>query len=321
MSVTMDFKYGVIVLLALCALASKGQAQECVAQSVVNMTLTAHHLLTWAVSEDEVCDVHQFLVYIYEQDRPIEYSFEVAEPWVDVSFLEVCHEWIFVVVPISEHTRGREHRLFGSIPLPADADLDIEYINITRNGVTGDLHLSWDLADRRYGSCSLRYRLTIEEDGDEEIHDLYLSERSVNLHFLSPCTSYQFGVRAINIAHPTIEGPIRTEFGTIPGAVQISPHLDNLDLGVFGFKMTWELESVVRNKCAVKELLINGGDFFQKIVHLEDDGIRGPIEVEIDNLKENSLYYFRAYVLNSAGWSAPTVVAVHTLNVEPDNKV
>lgn len=83
------------------------------------MALTAHHILSWEVREDEVCEINQFLVYIYERDRPIEYSFEVNEPWVDVSFLEACHEWTFVVVPVSGHTRGHEHRLFGSLPLPA----------------------------------------------------------------------------------------------------------------------------------------------------------------------------------------------------------
>ncbi|XP_018570564.1 uncharacterized protein LOC108910448 [Anoplophora glabripennis] len=320
-SVTMDFKYGVFVLLALCALAFEAQAEECVAHSVVNMTLTAHHLLTWAVREDEICDVNQFLVYIYEWNRPIEYSFEVDEPWVDVSFLEVCREWTFVVVPVSDHTKGHEHRLFGSMPLPIGADLTIDYINVTRNGVTGDLHLSWDLADRRYGSCSLRYRLTIEEDGDEVIHDLYLSERSVNLHFLSPCTSYQFGVRAINIAHPTIEGPLKMQFSSIPPVEQTSPRLDSLNLGVFSFNMTWELQSMVRNRCKVTELLIDGGNFFSKTVYIEDTDERLPIEVEIDHLRQNSMYYLRAYVLNSGGWSVPTVVAVHTLDYGPDNKV
>lgn len=90
-----------------------------VARSVVNMTVDVHHILSWAVMEDEICDVTQFLVYIHKPDQPIAYSFEVDEPWVDVSFLEVCHEWIFVVVPVSQHTKGHEHRLFSSLPLPA----------------------------------------------------------------------------------------------------------------------------------------------------------------------------------------------------------
>ncbi|XP_018577909.1 uncharacterized protein LOC108916187 [Anoplophora glabripennis] len=317
----MDFKYGVFVFLALCALASKAQAQECVPHSVVNMTLTAHHVLTWDVSEDELCDITQFVVEIYQQDIPEEYSFEIYEPWMNVSFLQVCQEWTFVVIPVSEQTRGQEHRLFGSLPLPADADLDIDYISIEQDEESGDVHLYWDLTDHRYGSCSLRYRLTIQEEGSEEIHDIYMSGRSANLHFLSPCTDYQFGIRAINIAEPTIEGPLKTEFGSIPPAAQISPHLDDIELGVRSFVMRWEIQSVVWNKCEVTELLIDGGDFFKKTVHIVDDGRRAPIEVEINDLLPDSLYYLRAYVLNSAGWSVPTVVAIHTLPLSPNDKV
>lgn len=81
--------------------------------------------------------------------------------------------------------------------------------------------------------------------------------------------------------------------------------------------MTWQVQNIVRNRCEVKELAIEG-IHFNKTIHIQDDYVRRPIEVEIDHLLPNTLYYFRVYVLNTAGWSAPTVVAMHTLDYGPD---
>ncbi|KAJ8925176.1 hypothetical protein NQ315_001361 [Exocentrus adspersus] len=312
-----------LLLVALFGLSGRVEAQECVADSVQNITLSAYHLLSWEVGEDQPCVITQFLIYIYQRNKPIEYSFEVNgnENEVDVSFLEVCQDWIFNIIPVSNHTRGHEHHFYASVPLPWHADLSIAYINVTRNGVTGDLHLSWDITDARLGSCTIRYRLTIEEDESPDIHDLYLSERSVNMHFLSPCTKYQIGVRAINIAHPTIEGPIRSRYYDFPAAKQIPPRLESVEQGVTTINMTWELEPKQRNRCEVKEFQVYGGTFFNVSAIYDDKPERVHVNLSVDHLKPSSMYYMRASVQNSAGWSDATIAAIQTLDLSPDGQI
>lgn len=99
-------------------------------------------------------------------------------------------------------------------------------------------------------------------------------------------------------------------------SVQIAPHLYDIELGFTGFIVRWELQSVEKNRCEVIELLIDGGDHFMRSIQINNE--RKRIKVEIDNLFFNTMYYFRAYVRNTAGWSAPTVVAIHTLGIEAD---
>ncbi|XP_023310056.1 uncharacterized protein LOC108910396 [Anoplophora glabripennis] len=72
-----------------------------------------------------------------------------------------------------------------------------------------DLHLDWNLTTHTYGDCTLTYRVTVEDEDRGEIQDIYVTERSAVLDFVSPCVNYQLRVRAVNRAFPTIEGPVR----------------------------------------------------------------------------------------------------------------
>ncbi|KAJ8925174.1 hypothetical protein NQ315_001359 [Exocentrus adspersus] len=310
---TTTWKICASVLLVFFAIADGVEAQECVANSVENVTLSAYHILSWEVSKNETCVITQFLVHIYERGQSWQYSFEVGEPEADVSFLEVCQEWVFLIVPISNHTRGREHHFYASIPLPWNADLSIAYINVTRNGVTNDLYVTWDLANRQFGTCTIRYRVTIEEEDSPDIHDLYMSDRSLNIQFLSPCTKYQIGVRAINIAHPTIEGTLMSKDYEFPAAKQEPPKLQTVELGVTSFNMTWALEPRKRNRCEVEEFFVSGEQYFNISVVYDDKPDRHHVNLTIGNLRPSSMYYMHASVRNSAGWSVHTIVSVQTL--------
>lgn len=96
------------------------------------------------------------------------------------------------------------------------ADISLEYLNVSQSG--RDITLNWDLNDHTYGDCTLRYRITIEDEDSGILHDEYVSGKSATLDFLSPCVSYQFGLRAVNRAHPTIEGPVKYSSYDIPAA-------------------------------------------------------------------------------------------------------
>lgn len=91
----------------------------------------------------------------------------------------------------------------------SDADLSISHLTVV-NRVDGGLHLEWDMNNIQFGNCSLRYRVTVSGDNDDVITDAYVDERQLDLSTLSSCVNYEFNVRVVNLAPPTMEGPLRS---------------------------------------------------------------------------------------------------------------
>ncbi|KAJ8925177.1 hypothetical protein NQ315_001362 [Exocentrus adspersus] len=322
----MSTKYVITVvaaLLVLFTLSNPIDAQACSPHAVRRVEVSAYHILFWEVHEEEKCNITQYLVSIYHTGEEVQYDFEVNTTFVDVSFLKSCERWTFRVIAVANGTKGSSHFLFSNVPLPIGANLSIAYVNYTYDDSTSKLHLNWDLSDLQFGSCRLRYRVTIEDDESTVVEDQYSDIKSLTLgHVAPPCTKYEIGVRAINLASPVIEGPLKITIHEIVPTKQIPPKLISVQSYATGFNLTWRLESKEVNACEVREFYLDGGRYFNVSVLYDDDGReRGDVEVNVHNLRSNSMYTMSASLMNSAGWSDPFPVAVQTMEFSSDVKI
>ncbi|KAJ8925178.1 hypothetical protein NQ315_001363 [Exocentrus adspersus] len=305
-------------VVAFLAFLSPANGQDCIPMSVTNINLTFTGILTWSIREEETCPVTHFMVHMSEPNEEARFIMKSFTTRLNIDYLMSCEEWHLNIIPYSNETKGDDHLYITQIPVPMDADLSIRFINVTRPEEEGDLHLQWEMNSVVFGNCSLRYRVTVAGDDDDVIHDTYMHERQMNLHFLSPCVNYEFGVRVVNIAPPVMEGPLRAIEYEYPPAVQSPPNLLSANAGATSINLTYSLETFRSNQCPIRELQVKGGAYFNVTVPLHDSEEREPIEVQITNLLPNSMYLLRTSVQNSAGWSNPSVVAVQTLDLAPN---
>ncbi|XP_018570524.1 uncharacterized protein LOC108910421 [Anoplophora glabripennis] len=307
-------KFTFFALVALYIYAPSISGEDCIPASVLTLRLAANAVLFWEVTPKEPCHIQGYQVDIVG-DRQDEYRFVVTDLFVDVSFLEVCEEWHFVVRAISDGIRGYERRLVDYVPLPPNADLSLSYFNVTQVGRS--LHLDWDLTTHTHGDCTLRYRITVEDEEQGEIHDTYVSGRSADLDIVSPCVSYQLRVRAVNRAYPTIEGPMRFTYHEMPPEPEEAPTLRAIEVGATSIDMSFNLENSGRNRCPVRTLYVDGGNNFNISIPLTNDEDRPPVDVALRGLYPNSMYFLKISVENSAGISRPAQLGVQTLELSP----
>lgn len=93
---------------------------------------------------------------------------------------------------------------------------------------------------------------------------------------------------------------------------QIAPILKSLNVQKTSVNTTWLLEGN-GNRCPLKNFYVDGGTIFNFSVPLENLTDRNEVEVEIESLLPNRLYYFQVYVENSGGLSPVTPIGVQTL--------
>ncbi|XP_018570523.1 uncharacterized protein LOC108910420 [Anoplophora glabripennis] len=310
-------KFAVLALLVLYSFVPSTSGQ-CVANSVLNLRIGANAVLSWEIDPNDPCEIDEFQVDV-TGDRDDEYHFKVRETEVDLSFLEICEEWVFVVTPVSDGTLGFERRLTENIPLPPSADISLRYLNLTEIEPR-DVLLEWDLTNHTHGDCTLRYRVTLEDLDDGSIQDLYVRGQSVHLHLLSPCVPYHITVRAVNRAHPTIEGPMRFHDHEIEPIPEDPPTLRTIEIGATEVSMTWRLENPGRNRCPIRTLYVDAGSNFNISLPLVDTPERPPVEVNLRGLYPNSMYFLKVSVENSGGLSRPGLIGVQTLDLSPGSE-
>ncbi|KAJ8925162.1 hypothetical protein NQ315_001347 [Exocentrus adspersus] len=289
----------------------------CIPRYVENLRINVSAVLSWEVHQDETCGIKEFQVDVEAEHQEYEMHFLVRFQFVDLSFLPVCDEWHFVVTPISENNvLGYERRLVGHVPLPSTADISLSYFDAIHVN-TKDILLQWDLQNRTQGDCTLRYRIVIENKETGDVQDVYVSGLSIILHNLSPCVEYHIAIRAVNIAHPTIEGPMLFQNVLSPSIEQIPPTLLSVKTGPTSIDMTWGLENW-SNRCPVRALHIDGGSKFNISVPIQDStDDRPPVEVNLKGLQPNSMYYLKVAVENSGGMSQASQIAVQTDELGP----
>lgn len=305
-------------LFISCALIHNTYGQnedDCVPGQVQQLLLSANATLYWYINPEEPCEITMFQVDIIG-DRDDEYHFKIAQNYVDLSFLEICEEWRFTVIPISNGVIGFGRTLTESIPLPPDADLSLSYFNATSLG-SRDVLLEWDLANHIHGECSLHYQLTVTDEELGITQDVYIQGSSLHLTFLSPCVSYQLSLRAVNRAQPNIEGPRIVMHFEIPAKPQIIPSLSSIEIGATSISTTWTLEGG-SNRCPLRALYLDGGNHFNISVSLQNSLDPEPVLVELKSLNYNSMYFIRVYVENSGGVSPVFPIAVQTLDLTSD---
>ncbi|KAJ8925169.1 hypothetical protein NQ315_001354 [Exocentrus adspersus] len=293
------------------------QAYGCIAGQVQTLRIHANANLTWEVSLDETCEIEEYQIDI-EGDREDEYHFKVRTPFVDLSFLDVCEEWRFTVTPISGGVFGFERVLTDFIPLPPTADISLKYFNISQIA-DRDVLLEWDLNNHTHGDCTLRYRVTLEDDTLGDTHDIYVTGKSVHLHNLSPCVNYRLGIRAVNRAHPTIEGPMRYHNYEIEPQIETAPRLNSIVVNPTSIQTTWRLENPGRNRCPIRFFYADGGANFNLTLAVVDSSPleRPPVNLALSDLLPNKMYFFKVSVENSAGVSPATPIAVQTTELGP----
>ncbi|XP_018570502.1 uncharacterized protein LOC108910400 [Anoplophora glabripennis] len=305
------------ILVVSCVLLHDANAQnedDCTPNGVQQILLEANATLHWYMNPDEPCEITMFQVDIVG-DKGDEYHFKITENSMDLSFLEVCEEWRFTIIPISHDVIGFGRTLREAIPLPPSADLTLAYFNATAIGGR-EVLLEWGLVNHVYGDCTLHYQLSVADEALGITQDVYVQGTSLHLTFLSPCVPYELGIRAVNRGHPTIEGPRIGMHFEIPAKPQIIPSLSSIEIGSTAVNMTWTLEGNA-NRCPLKALYLDAGNLFNISVPLLDTLESEPVLVELKSLTPNSMYFFWVYVENSAGASPAFPIAVQTLDLIP----
>ncbi|KAJ8925179.1 hypothetical protein NQ315_001364 [Exocentrus adspersus] len=291
--------------------------EECIPMAVTNVNLSFTGILSWSVREEDTCLISHFLVELAPPNGEKLFWFETEDPQINIDFLKPCEEWHVNIVAYSNTTKGDDHLYITQMPVPMDVDLIVNYFNVTHKKEEGDLDLEWSMEDIMWGDCSLKYRLTVSGDDGDVISDLYMKEKHAELHFLSPCVHYEFGVRVVNVAPPVMEGPMKSIEYDYPPAVQQRPVLEAASLGATTTNLTFSLETAQRNRCPIREFHVDGGKYLNLTIPLRDSDDREQVEVHLTSLLPNTMYTIKAKVQNSAGWSDDSVIAFQTLDVDP----
>ncbi|KAJ8925232.1 hypothetical protein NQ315_001418 [Exocentrus adspersus] len=289
-----------------------------VPSAVDNFVMHANANLTWETHPDETCEIDSYWLDLKSLSSKDQHHFAVKENYIHLTFLAICDEWEVVVRALSNNTYGYERRTVTHIPLPPNADLALGYFN----GTLVDpriLLLHWQLRNHTHGDCTLRYRVTVTNEDDSLIRDNYENGYFALLNDLSPCVSYSIGVRAVNIAHPTIEGPLSTMEIEIPPQPQAAPLLKEVTAGATSIRIVWEVEGYYSQRCPVRSLHVDGGSHFNIEIPVNSTTERPPVEMELKGLKPNSMYFLKVSVENMGGLSPPAQIAVQTLELEPSS--
>ncbi|KAJ8925173.1 hypothetical protein NQ315_001358, partial [Exocentrus adspersus] len=289
--------------------------QDCLPRSVQNINILSNTTLVWELDPFEPCDISNFYVDIWGGDAEEEYHFNITDNFLDVSFLGSCELWNFTITAVHYVVPGPASTLSTYVPLPPDADLSLAFVRYSFPD--GLIAMEWDLANRTLGDCSVKYRLTLHDQDRDTMDDLYLDDTAILLTESLACTQYETILRAINMAYPMIEGPLRRLSIRLGARVQSAPTLKSINIQATSFNMTVALDGN-RNKCPLMALLVDGGSYFNVSVPLQGLDSPDSAHVEVKSLLPNTLYYFHVSVQNNGGLSAPTLIAVQTLELSPN---
>ncbi|KAJ8925223.1 hypothetical protein NQ315_001409 [Exocentrus adspersus] len=297
-------------LVFVAVLGSAPRAEACVANAVLNLRIHVGGNLTWTVNPNEPCTIDYFKVEA-QGDRQDDYVVNVRDHYVDLSFLKTCEQWKFHVTPVSEGVLGHETRIIDWIPIPSNADLTLEYFNVTVRK-KNDVLLKWDLRNHTHGDCTLEYRVAIVDRDTSKTRDVYLTGKSAHIDFLSPCVPYRLTMRAVNTAIGGIEGPLAVRNLEIPAYPEDPPELRNIQIYANRISMSWRLENYLLNRCPIINFYVDGGNAFNISVPVMDPEGRPPVHVNVTGLQPSTIYSFKVYVENSAGVSTAVPMAVQT---------
>ncbi|KAJ8925164.1 hypothetical protein NQ315_001349 [Exocentrus adspersus] len=305
-------------LLSVLFLDAKGE--DCIAGAVTNLTIYSNANLSWDVDPNEPCQIDEFLVEIsIGTAEVIYYRFRVKETHSDVSFLDVCQRWVYIVTPVSGEVLGYQRQLTEYIPLPADTDLTINHFRAVKLA-HGIVHLEWSLVTPIPGNClyRLEYRLVTMDLQSGEINDHYIRSQSYNFHLLSPCVPYELSIRAINsVGDEDFEGPAMSTNVEMDPYPEDPPTLTSIQSSPTGITMVWQLESYLRNRCPVVNFLVDGGKYVNITQPIRDHFARDPVMVNLTHLQPDRMYYFKVSVENLGGISPVVQVAAQTAELEP----
>ncbi|KAJ8930363.1 hypothetical protein NQ314_016841 [Rhamnusium bicolor] len=174
------------------------------------------------------------------------------------------------------------------------------------NGVSAQ-DCEWGV-DEQYTLCVHYYRVVIQ---NPEVIDVYVGNNYLIWDDLSPCSFYEFTVRAIyNLA---IEGPIAETNYVAPPEPTGLPTLANVAAGTTHVNITWRLPSYIGNRCPITSLVVDGSPYYSQAFPIEDHPQRPNPTINISPLNPDTMYFLRIYVVNSGGMSNPFLIAVQTI--------
>ncbi|KAJ8925165.1 hypothetical protein NQ315_001350 [Exocentrus adspersus] len=305
-------------LLVLVLATASSCANDCVPGVVRNLAVDHIANLTWNVDPNEPCPIEGFRVEVVGEDG-IAALFRSSLNYIHLSFLDFCQEWQFTVAPISNGVVGFEHRLTDYIPIRQDANLTLTNLRVTHLGGK-NTSLQWEMAEPFRGDCTLRYRVLVRDRQTSTSHSVYVTGRSAYLDTLAPCVPYLVSIRAVSTSLPIIEGPLAYTTFDIEAFPEDPPTLLSVDAGTTTVKMVWQLEDYMKNRCPVVNLHVDGGDFFNVTVPIEDPYYRKPVSVNLTRLHPDRMYYMKVAAENSGGISTSVPLGVQTLPLERDGE-
>ncbi|KAJ8985131.1 hypothetical protein NQ317_012782 [Molorchus minor] len=277
---------------------------------VRSLRVTDEAILTWTEAPDEECDVAYYLVQVTYRGEQSTYTTE--EMQLNVSFVPPCESVTFTVIPISTNdVQGGTSTHGLRMPIPPDANLTIQYIRVSSQD--GHVTLNWDL-DEEWRICTSRFRVIIYEEESDTPADIYVSDTTLIIPFLVPCSGYILGVTAVHSL--TQQGPVSTVRYTVPAHRLISPTVQGITLGKTYVYMEWHIDSYVHNRCAVSSLVVTSTPSFSLAFPITNNYERPTISTNITNLQPEIMYFLNVTVVNTAGPSVPTLISVQTLGDE-----
>ncbi|KAJ8985129.1 hypothetical protein NQ317_012780 [Molorchus minor] len=301
----------VVLLVACVAVAQIYGDDPCSPLTVQNVSIDENSTLSWEPAADDSCTTDHYLVHIHNLEI-VEYTYIVRTTTLALDFLPVCQPYRFIITPISpDNVQGVERIHFARMPLPLDANLTVGLAMVSEQnqGVT----LSWVMASQ-WEDCAQRFRVIIDDEDDNNLVDVYTSEMSIDIYNLIPCTHYAFGVVALY--NVVLEGPVTVVRRTLNGYVQSAPRLASISATTTSVDLTVQLNTVIQNRCTVNsiEVDVKGATNFNVSEPVDDTDAREPVTVSLTGLQAGSIYLLNLTSVNTAGQSAPTILAVQTAN-------
>ncbi|KAJ8926294.1 hypothetical protein NQ314_021353 [Rhamnusium bicolor] len=281
------------------------RSQDCVPEPVEGLQLDVNSTLHWRASTN--CDDTSYLIYMIYQET-VEHFYQVYDTWLDVSFLNACEFYRFVVVAVAYTSLSTEKYLDTTLPAKPDANLTVTQIHVTPQGENA-VYLEWAL-DEKFEKCVQYFRI-VHWDGQTVPVDTYTTDDNIVIDNLVPCTRLEFTVTPIY--NDELEGGVGVIMYETPAQSAGLAQLESVRPGITYADMTWRLPPYATNRCRISTFIVDGSPYINLTIPITDTPGRPSVPVHVSPLQSDRMYLFYITIVNSGGPSRPVPIAIQTL--------
>ncbi|KAJ8985141.1 hypothetical protein NQ317_012792, partial [Molorchus minor] len=257
---------GTFIFTCVAFLRTDGQS-ECRPGIPRTVYMHLNFRLQWEPPLPETCEIAYYIVRIIEHsDPPNEWRYEETGIYVNVSHLDECTWFTFLVSAVStdgvEGSPGEEDLI---TPPPSEVDMEIDYLSASSVG--RDIYLQWGLLED-WTPCAYLYRVVTYNEEEHTIVGRYTNATSMTITDIIPCGQYRFEVSAL--FNSQLEGPRRQVRYVAPEAETAIPNLLNLNVTSTSMNLTLELDSVKVNRCPIYNIDVDASPWFNASYEITD---------------------------------------------------